>query len=99
MKNQSSSSTLTETLKAAIEAHGGTYRAAKDSGVSYPVLIRFVNGTRDIRLATVERLVKVLGLELRPIEAKEKAGGKSKGGGQSRGRPSTKPSTARKDGR
>ena len=86
--------TLSDTLKAAIEQHGGTYRAAKDSGVSYPVLLRFVGGTRDIRLATAERLVKVLGLELRAIGAKEEARGKPK-----EGRQSTKPSTARKAGR
>ena len=40
------------------------YRLAKDSGVSQPVVSRFVNGKRGITLATASKLAEVLGLEL-----------------------------------
>lgn len=39
-------------------------RLAKDSGVSQPVLCRFVNGQRGITLATASKLAETLGLEL-----------------------------------
>ena len=56
---------LEEHLKTAIAKSGlSVYRLAKDSGVSQPVLCRFVNGQRGITLATASKLVEALGLEL-----------------------------------
>lgn len=62
---------LEEQLKTAIAKSGlSVYRLAKDSGVSQPVLCRFVNGQRGITLATASKLVETLGLEL--VEKKRK---------------------------
>ena len=64
---------LEEQLKAAIARSGlSVFRLAKDSGVSQPVLCRFVNGQRGITLATAAKLVEALGLELRPVRTKRK---------------------------
>lgn len=57
---------ISDQLKEAIEAHGTLYRVAKDSGVSYPVVARFLSGERDVRLATAARLAEALGLQLAP---------------------------------
>lgn len=59
---------IAEQLRAAIEASGTAYRAAKDSGVDVTIVQRFLNGERDLRLATAARLCEALGLELRPID-------------------------------
>ena len=40
------------------------YRIAEDSGVPYAVLGRFIDGKRDIRLKTADKLFKYLNLEL-----------------------------------
>lgn len=61
------SANLERQLRQAIRDSGLTiYRLAKDSGVSQPVLSRFVNGKRGITLATASKLAEALGLELRP---------------------------------
>jgi len=58
---------LEKQLRSAVKDSGlTTYRLAKDSGVSQPVLSRFLNGKRGITLATASKLANVLGLELRP---------------------------------
>jgi transcriptional regulator with XRE-family HTH domain len=52
-------------LRAAIRNSGTTvYRVAQESGVSHPVILRFLSGERDIRLATAEKLAAALGLQL-----------------------------------
>lgn len=57
--------TIIDQLKTAIENCGETpYRVAKDSGVSQPVLTRFLNGDRDIRMETAALLASYLGLRL-----------------------------------
>jgi len=67
---------LDKQIRAAIKDSGLTiYRLAKDSGVSQPVLCRFVNGKRGITLATASKLVETLGLEL---VAKKKSRAKKK---------------------
>lgn len=43
------------------------YRLALDSGVNSAVLLRFVNGERDMNLRTADKVCRVLGLELREI--------------------------------
>jgi len=56
---------LENQIRTAIEKSGlSVYRLAKDSGVSQPVLCRFVNGQRGITLATASKLVETLGLRL-----------------------------------
>lgn len=58
---------LEKQIMAAIDKSGlSVYRLAKDSGVSQPVLCRFVNRQRGITLATASKLVETLGLELVP---------------------------------
>jgi transcriptional regulator with XRE-family HTH domain len=37
---------------------------AKESGVSHPVILRFVSGERDIRLATADKLAAALGVQV-----------------------------------
>ncbi len=64
--------TLSETLKAAIKASGLThYMIGKRAGVTPPMIARFMAGTRDLRLATADKLAEALGLELRPVEIKK----------------------------
>jgi DNA-binding Xre family transcriptional regulator len=60
--------TVSAQLKATIKARDVTlYRIAKDSGVDWGTLKRFVDGTRpDIRVSTVDKLCTCLGLELQP---------------------------------
>jgi plasmid maintenance system antidote protein VapI len=56
---------LEKQIRAAIDKSGlSVYRLAKDSGVSQPVLCRFVNGKRGITLATASKLAEALGLKL-----------------------------------
>jgi plasmid maintenance system antidote protein VapI len=61
MKRQS----LQDALKAGIRQSNKTpYQLAKESGVSQPIISRFVNGERDIRLETADKLAAALGLKL-----------------------------------
>jgi transcriptional regulator with XRE-family HTH domain len=56
---------LSEQLRAAIQASGLTaYRLAKEAGTMPDVITRFLNGDRGLRLATVDKLARVLQLEL-----------------------------------
>jgi len=62
---------LEKQIMAAIDKSGlSVYRLAKDSGVSQPVLCRFINRQRGITLATASKLVETLGLEL--VQRKKK---------------------------
>ena len=55
--------TLTEVLRAAIANSGKSLNALAAEAETDPgQLSRFMNGERDLRLATVERLAAVLGL-------------------------------------
>ena len=59
--------TLTTQLRDAVEHCGVTrYELAKQTNVSESVLSRFVRGQRGLTLATADRLVEQLGLELVP---------------------------------
>jgi DNA-binding Xre family transcriptional regulator len=60
--------TISDQLRAAVEATDATfYRIAKDAGVDWGTLQRFVDGSRpNIRIDTVDKLCAQLGLELRP---------------------------------
>jgi hypothetical protein len=56
---------LSDPLKAAIARSSKTVRQlASEAGVSEVVLTQFLAGTRDLRLATAEKLADVLGLKL-----------------------------------
>ena len=56
---------LPDQLRAAIRKSGKTvYRVAQESGVSHPVILRFLSGERDIRLETADKLAAALGLRL-----------------------------------
>ncbi|MCE3019059.1 MAG: helix-turn-helix domain-containing protein [Pirellula sp.] len=53
------------TLREAIQAYGTAYALSKESGVSEPVISRFVRGERTITLDTAAKLCKALGLSLK----------------------------------
>jgi transcriptional regulator with XRE-family HTH domain len=56
---------LGEMVRKTIKDRGETwYRVAKDSGVPYATLYRFVTGQRSIALESLEKLCAYLGLEL-----------------------------------
>jgi len=62
---------VSEQLRKACETSGLTrYRIAKDSGVSYDALARFLNEERDLRLATADKLADYFGLVLKPKRSK-----------------------------
>lgn len=65
---------ISEALKQAITDCGeSVYAVSKGSGVSHPIIYRFVNGERLPSLENVDRLAAYLGLELRPVvKAKSK---------------------------
>jgi ribosome-binding protein aMBF1 (putative translation factor) len=64
---------LEKRIRTAIKKSGlSIYKLAKKSGVSQPVLCRFMNGKRGITLATASKLVDTLGLKL--ILGKKKGG-------------------------
>ncbi len=56
--------TLTDQLRKAILASPDTkYRIAADAEISPGLLTRFLSGERDLRLATVDKIVAALKLE------------------------------------
>ncbi len=56
---------LSATLKQAIRESAKTeYQIAQEAGISQIVISRFLSGERDIRMATADKLVEVLGLKL-----------------------------------
>jgi DNA-binding phage protein len=58
-------------IKRAIAARKETrYVTAKEAGVNYATLFRFLDDDADIRLSTVEALAEYLGLELKPKSKK-----------------------------
>ena len=74
----STSGVISRQLRAMIEARGlSAAELGRAAGVDGGVISRFLNGERDVRLETVDRLAEVLGLRL--IE-----------GVKGRGRPGTK---------
>jgi plasmid maintenance system antidote protein VapI len=57
--------TMSETVRQAILESGQTlYRVAKDSGVPYATLHRFVTGERSVSAETLDKLCAYLGLRL-----------------------------------
>jgi hypothetical protein len=73
-RKRMSDAPLSQQLKAAIESCGQTlYAISQASGVSAPVLQRFMNGERGITLETAGKLAVYLGLSLLPDPAKKRA--------------------------
>jgi DNA-binding Xre family transcriptional regulator len=66
--------TISSQLRAAIKHQDATfYRIAKDAGVDWGTLKRFVDGTRPkVHIDTVDKLCECLGLEL---QVRKKQGG------------------------
>lgn len=63
---------LSDQLREAIKNYG-TYAAAKEAGITYPVIYRFINGNRGLSLATAEKLAEFFGMHLtRPTRKKPK---------------------------
>lgn len=59
-------SPISEPLRAAILAScKSAMQLGRESGVSHPVILRFVNRERDIRLETADKLARCLGLKLK----------------------------------
>jgi transcriptional regulator with XRE-family HTH domain len=64
-KSKSDESPITEALREAIDGCGiSRYELHLRTGVSQAVLSLFMSRKRDLRLATVDQLAKVLGLKL-----------------------------------
>jgi hypothetical protein len=60
---------IAETLKDAIRQDSrSVYQIAKESGISQIVITRFLSGERDIRMATADKLARVLNLQLTGAE-------------------------------
>ncbi len=56
---------IAQSLKQAIAASDrSVYQMAKESGISQIVITRFLSGERDIRMATADKLARVLNLQL-----------------------------------
>lgn len=57
------SGAISDALRAAIHASSkSVYQICKEAGISPIVISRFLSGERDIRLATADRLARVLGI-------------------------------------
>jgi DNA-binding phage protein len=65
--------TVIDQLRGAIRSAPSVYSVAIGSGVAHPILLRFLSGERDIRLATAAKLCAFFGLELRPSRKPAKA--------------------------
>ena len=66
-------STFSEQLQEAIRQSGTSrYAIARETGLSQALLCRFLQGTRGLSLESIDKLMGVLGLEIRP----RKRGGK-----------------------
>lgn len=62
---------LDEGIRQEIKKQGLTgYRLAKMSEVSVTVICRFIKGERTLTLPTASKLVRALGLELKPARKK-----------------------------
>jgi ribosome-binding protein aMBF1 (putative translation factor) len=56
---------IAASLKDAIRRSGrSVYQIAQESGISQIVISRFLSGERDIRMATADKLARVLNLQL-----------------------------------
>lgn len=57
--------TLADQLRAAMVGSGlSHYRISKDTGISQPVITRFINGDRDLKLETAGKLAAYFSMRL-----------------------------------
>jgi transcriptional regulator with XRE-family HTH domain len=64
-KSKKKRKTLADQLRQAMIDSGKTqYRIAKDTGISQPLVTRFINGNCGVSLETADKLLEYLGLEL-----------------------------------
>lgn len=66
-KKKERGQTVSETLRKAIENSDLTlYRVAKDAGIGYATLHRFMHGERAVSMEVLDKLCWYMELELRP---------------------------------
>ena len=71
-KNKAQRTTLPEGLRQALRNSGKTsYQLNEETGVNHGVILRFLKGERDIRMATAEKLAAAVGLTVKVPPAKE----------------------------
>lgn len=59
--------TVSETLRGALEQSGlSLYRVAKNAGLAYAIVHRFMRGERTLSMEALDKLCASLGLELQP---------------------------------
>lgn len=64
---------VSESLRKAIQESGlSLYRVAKDAGIGYASLHRFMSGERSVSLDVFDRICESLGLELVAAQPKPK---------------------------
>jgi plasmid maintenance system antidote protein VapI len=64
-KKRGKGKSVSESIRAAVKESGLTlYRIAKDAGIAYPNIHRFMNGQTGLSVENVDRLCKYLGLRL-----------------------------------
>ena len=57
-------SSVSDQLREAIQRYGTVYALSRDSGISQPVIGRFLHGQRGLKLATVDRLCEFFEMHL-----------------------------------
>jgi plasmid maintenance system antidote protein VapI len=66
-KNKKKEATVSEALRTAIERRGlSLYRVAKNAGVGYTTLHRFIHRERSLSMEALDKLCASMGLELQP---------------------------------
>ena len=71
-KKKPQRTTLPEGLRQALRNSGKTsYQLNEETGVNHGVILRFLKGERDIRMATAEKLAAAVGLTVKVPPAKE----------------------------
>jgi cyanate lyase len=64
---------LTTGLKRAMRESGRSYGAlSRGTGLALPIITRFANGERSLKIESADKLAAYLGLELRPMTNKRK---------------------------
>ena len=76
MMNTQPNNKLANVIRKRFEQTGWSIKKLADlSGVPYQAAHGFVRGTRDPVCSTIDKLCKVLGLELRPVQRDRKTKG------------------------
>jgi hypothetical protein len=71
-KKKMERTTLPDALRQALKNSGKTtYQLQAETGIDHAVILRFLKGLRDIRLATAEKLAAAVGLTVNVPPAKK----------------------------